>query len=947
MDNHDGTLTATADSTEASPLTFTNTYNVEPTTVQFPVKKVVESETEGTEPEEWSYDFALTEGTTAIETVTISGSGNEEGTATYAAISYTAPGTHTYTITESATEGSENAGIVNGTTTGTVTVTVVDNHDGTLTATADSTEASPLTFTNTYNVEPTTVSFPVEKILTLPEGMTEEEEWNFEITVAAKDGAPAAEVMKGAVTNEKATVTFGPFEYTTPGTYKYDVTESGTVAGITNDATATKTVTVTVVDNHDGTLTATADYDEKSPLTFTNTRDTGDLKVTKTVKSDLAADANAEFKFTVTLDYKGINGKFGEMEFKDGVANFTLKDGESKSATGLPTEMGYKVTEEAADGFTTEKTGDTGTISKEKAAEAAFTNTRETGDLTVTKTVKSDKAADKNVEFEFTVTLADTTINGTYGDMTFKDGVATFTLKDGEKATAKDLPTTLEYTVEEKAADGFTTEKTGDTGTISKEKAAEAVFTNTRVTGDLTVTKKVESVVDSDKTVDFTFTVTLDDTTINGTYGDMTFKDGVAEFTLKNGESKIAKGLPTTVKYTVVETANPDFKTEKTGDTGEIAKTASKAEFTNTRITTDIEVKKIWDDADDVDEFRPAKITVHLMNGETEVDTAELNAENEWKYTFKDLPYSEGGKEIVYTVTEDAVAGYTPSIDGLVITNKHIPLTPVTHNPPVLKVIIGDEPDVKEKFTFTLTAISNTAGLETMPMPEGAVGKVKTVTIEAGVEYEFGEMSFSVPGTYVYEIAESDTKLEGYKYDPSVYTLTYVITKSPDKTQFDKALTVEKDGKVVEISTYTFENEYTAPTVEVKVNKVWDDGDDKDGIRPESISVKLLADGEDTGKIVELSKENNWTYTFTGLKAKKDGKEIVYTVAEKKIDGYTIHITGDMKTGYTITNRHIPPETPPTGDTQPIGLWTGIMGIALAGIGIVCFEAKKDKKRRA
>ena len=89
----------------------------------------------------------------------------------------------------------------------------------------------------------------------------------------------------------------------------------------------------------------------------------------------------------------------------------------------------------------------------------------------------SDAAADKNVEFTFTVTLSDTTISKTYGDMTFENGVATVTLKDGQTASATGLPTGITYTITEAAATGFQlTGKTGDTGTISTT-ASTASFT--------------------------------------------------------------------------------------------------------------------------------------------------------------------------------------------------------------------------------------------------------------------------------------------------------------------------------------------------------------------------------------------------------------------------------------------------------------------------------------
>ena len=159
------------------------------------------------------------------------------------------------------------------------------------------------------------------------------------------------------------------------------------------------------------------------------------------------------------------------MTFAQGVATVELKGGEKATAEGLPTDITYTITEASATGFElTAKTGDTGTISTEKS-EASFTNTRETGGLTVTKSVESSTASDKNKDFHFKVTLSDTTISGTYGEMEFTDGIATFTLKDGESKAATGLPTSVTYTVEEEDAntDNFVTTSTGDIeGTIAR-----------------------------------------------------------------------------------------------------------------------------------------------------------------------------------------------------------------------------------------------------------------------------------------------------------------------------------------------------------------------------------------------------------------------------------------------------------------------------------------------
>lgn len=104
------------------------------------------------------------------------------------------------------------------------------------------------------------------------------------------------------------------------------------------------------------------------------------------------------------------------------------------------------------------------------------------------------------------------------------------------------------YTVQEEPVDGYGTQVDGWNVINGK--------------GNLTVKKQVYS---GDRQRDFSFTVTLDDKSINGICGDMTFQDGVAAFTLKDGESKTAKGLPSGVGYTVAEARVDGYGTRVEG----------------------------------------------------------------------------------------------------------------------------------------------------------------------------------------------------------------------------------------------------------------------------------------------------------------------------------------------------------------------------------------------
>ncbi len=108
------------------------------------------------------------------------------------------------------------------------------------------------------------------------------------------------------------------------------------------------------------------------------------------------------------------------------------------------------------------------------------TNTR-AGDLCVEKEVTGSDGQ-RNRDFTFTVTLDNATIQGAYGGMTFENGVATFTLRHGQSATAEDLPAGIGYTVVEHEANTnrYRTTYTGETGTIPAGDTAVAHVENRR-----------------------------------------------------------------------------------------------------------------------------------------------------------------------------------------------------------------------------------------------------------------------------------------------------------------------------------------------------------------------------------------------------------------------------------------------------------------------------------
>lgn len=99
---------------------------------------------------------------------------------------------------------------------------------------------------------------------------------------------------------------------------------------------------------------------------------------------------------------------------------------------------------------------------------------------------------------------------------------------------------------------------------------------------------------------------------------------------------------------------------------------------------------------------------------------------------------------------------------------------------------------------------------------------------------------------------------------------------------------------------FTITNSYTPETISISGSKTWDDANDQDGKRPESITVSLLADGSKVSE-KEVTASDNWTWTFENLPKYKDGKLINYTIQEETVPGYT-----PSYSGYNVTNSYTP-----------------------------------------
>ncbi len=89
---------------------------------------------------------------------------------------------------------------------------------------------------------------------------------------------------------------------------------------------------------------------------------------------------------------------------------------------------------------------------------------------------------------------------------------------------------------------------------------------------------------------------------------------------------------------------------------------------------TEVRVVKTWDDGENGDGMRPAFAMIRLYADGVEIASAQVSEETGWNWVFEDLKiYHDDGTPVVYTITEDEIAGYQTVIDGYHVINTRVP----------------------------------------------------------------------------------------------------------------------------------------------------------------------------------------------------------------------------------------------------------------------------------
>ena len=713
----------------------------------------------------------------------------------------------------------------------------------------------------------------------------------FEFTLTDQDGK-----VKETVKNDKdGNIAFSELEFDKAGTYTFKIAEkAGSDTSIKYD-TKTVTATVTVVDKGKGALEATVSYDDEKAFENTYTPAKTEVPVKKVWKDENNQDGKRPTSVTVKLLADGQDtGKTLELTEANGWAG-SFKDLDADKG-GTPIQ--YTVVEVTVAGYTSKVTGD---------AASGFTITNsyspETVDVKATKNWDDANNQDGKRPTKITINLlADGEKVASKEVQAAADGTWTATF---EKLAKYKAVKEIKYTVTEEAVAEY--EATITDFTITNKYAPKEI--------DYKVTKVWNDANNQDGKRPESVTVQLykkvgnaDPVAVEGKKLTLTAKDKtdantwVASFT----------NLP---QYEAGKEITYSIKEVDVPAGYEASVTGQVVTNTHNPDTVILSGTKVWKDNNNQDGKRTTSVKVQILKNDKEVvQEIEVSEATGWKFESKALPKYENGKLIEYKVKEVVVKGYTSTIttdkDGkYTITNEYTPEKIAVSGQKTW--IDNNDQDRIRPASITVALLAN--GKET--------GKTAIATAETGWKYEFTELDRYQNGKAI----EYTVKEVGV---PTGYTAT------------ETGINVT--------------NTHTPEKTAVKGHKIWKDEDNKDGIRPASITVKLLADGKETGQTATVSETSGWTYEFTGLDRYQEGKEIAYTVEEVNVpDGYTASVEG-----YNITNTHTPEKPTPGKPNEPGKPKKGgelpntgsesnqaalVAGIALLGLG-TGFLARRKKE---
>ncbi len=866
-----------------STVNVTNTYNVNSVSTDLKVKKTVLYG--GYEqPEEQTFTFSLNGPSDVTYPPTTSVTTNGTDDALFSGITFTKAGDYTFTITEQ----NDNLHYIYDPSVWTVNVVVSDDGNGNLrvdskTYTKDGVSNSDAAaFTNTYQPRPTTYTPTVSKNVTGGHERPLAKEFTFTLAEAETDNPKVLTDSMSATVEVPAGNGVGPFTgsfdeitFSKPGTYNFNITEdSGDEKGYTYD-TNTSRLTVTVTDDHKGTLITAISFDGGDGAEFTNTyapesatwapsvtkQFNGDEDPKKTERvftfdlsltSGNAADVEIPDTKAVVSNSNDWNDTFREVKFKKaGTYTFQIAEENPNLAGyvgGVAAVQDITVVVKDVDGQLTTYADNEGTL---VVSGFTFTNTfdyvdtywtpsvektmdtnghdipegyEQTFSFTLTQTEGPDGVAEV-VEEPQTVELKVTPEEG----KTFKNGPVSGT-KSFDTVTFKE-PGTYKFTISEVRGDTDPTGYTYDTTEYIVTVVVEDVAAKD---GNLQKTVTVEKKVGR-------FTAggpaAADDTAYTFEFTN-TYKPVPTEVVLdvkKHIDAAAEQG-----GYTYPEDTTFTFVLEK--DLGSSGRFSMGEVLENQAVTLEANDTKPGVEAGTTEgsvSFAPLKYekagTYKYRIREERGDTAGFTYDSTIWLVTVEVTDNKGrlGAAVTYRNGDS-------TNDAAEFTNKY-DTTEVSYAPQITKVIEGSETAREKEFVFSLEAVQAENGRFTM----GEVIGTARLQLKAGEALgyaSFEEITYNKPGTYKYLIKEvkpddAAENYKGYTFDGTVWTLVVEVVDTGNALKVDSATYTAGTEKSTESAKFTNQYHVTETKLNAGIKKTVE-GDD----RPAGQEYKFLFD---------------------------------------------------------------------------------------------------------
>ena len=399
--------------------------------------------------------------------------------------------------------------------------------------------------------------------------------------------------------------------------------------------------------------------------------------------------------------------------------------------------------------------------------------------LNLTKVVTGEDAP-ADATFPFTLTVNNSKANDPTSTDTNSDNFVWFSIYD-TVAGAAVTDATVTGVVGGPNSSGYYWAKSGATITVNMKAGWNLRFTNLP-------TGTTYSFAEGDLADGFAF----DKAELTGQYGSETPKEGTA--------------------------ADSSFVAGKTS-TGTIQETNSTytVTFTNDYKLTDLEITKVWVDESDQDGKRPvASDFAELLTLSPAVDGAEPtvvdNEDDTYTITYTGLPRYNNGTEVEYTVTEDAIPGYSttgsPAKDHGTITN--------THEPEITKVTAtktwsdNDNQDGKRPSDATVQLYKTVDGTKTavgdavtVPATDGTINVWENLPVyEGGAQITYS-VEETLPAGSEYTKSGDDTTLPAVKNDSGTIAITNSLQTDPVKEVYSGSTKIDgQEVKAGDVLTY-------------------------------------------------------------------------------------------------------------------------------------------------